>query len=658
MINGDQPERPGPEPDHVPALDQHRLRVQGRQPDARAPSTGAARAPSSTSRPARARTTCTARCSSSSATSRWTRATSSTPRASRSRPFKRHQFGANLGGPIVKNKTFFFVTLRGPAPAAAARLQQRRAERRPAGGGDRSRGAQPAAPHPAPPTRPAPPARPASSGTGTANVDIDQWTGDVNHQLGRRRPPPRATTRTSATSAASRTCRATPSPASATPARSQPPDRHPEPHAHLRAQPGERGALRLQPHQHHVRAQRAGQPGRLRDQQRDHDRGRAAPDHGAGRRPQLRRARRASPRAAPTPPSSSPTRSATSAAAHAFKFGGEYRSFHNINFETNGGTFTYPSLADFQAGRGQRVHGDAGRHRQRRHAEGLRPVRPGQLPGALQPHPGAGLPLRPQRLARPRPTTASCTSIPRASRSSRWARACRDKIYGNKNNYQPRVGVVWDPFGDGRTVGARRLRALERPAGDEPGDADGRQSPTGHAADLHRSGGSIRLDNALTVAQALRAWRPRRVDADFRNPLVQTWNVNVQRELWNNFSAMVGYFGSKGDHLRVSRNLNQFANGRRGPTPGSSADEPHPARHRARQHHRGHEPRLLALQRRSGSRSTSASPAGCQFNGVLHALGVEGHELPELAGRGGAGQHQHRGRLRALGLRRPPPLRA
>ena len=37
---------------------------------------------------------------------------------------------------------------------------------------------------------------------------------------------------------------------------------------------------------------------------------------------------------------------------HALKFGGEYRSFHNINFGTNGGTFTYPSVADFQAGRG------------------------------------------------------------------------------------------------------------------------------------------------------------------------------------------------------------------------------------------------------------------------------------------------------------------
>jgi hypothetical protein len=34
--------------------------------------------------------------------------------------------------------------------------------------------------------------------------------------------------------------------------------------------------------------------------------------------------------------------------------------------------------------------------------------------------------------------------------------------------------------------------------------------------------------------------------------------VNVQREVWRSMTLTVGYFGSKGDHLRIARNLNQF----------------------------------------------------------------------------------------------------
>ena len=39
---------------------------------------------------------------------------------------------------------------------------------------------------------------------------------------------------------------------------------------------------------------------------------------------------------------------------------------------------------------------------------------------------------------------------------------------------------------------------------------------------------------------------------------MQTWNVNVQREFFRNMTFTLGYFGSKGEHLRVSRNVNQF----------------------------------------------------------------------------------------------------
>jgi len=42
---------------------------------------------------------------------------------------------------------------------------------------------------------------------------------------------------------------------------------------------------------------------------------------------------------------------------------------------------------------------------------------------------------------------------------------------------------------------------------------------------------------------------------------VQSWNLNVQRELRSGIVVSVGYVGSKGTHLRISRNINQPVNG-------------------------------------------------------------------------------------------------
>lgn len=54
---------------------------------------------------------------------------------------------------------------------------------------------------------------------------------------------------------------------------------------------------------------------------------------------------------------------------------------------------------------------------------------------------------------------------------------------------------------------------------------------------------------------------------------MQSWNLNAQRELLPDLALMVGYFGSKGTHLRISRNLNQPVNGVR-PFPRLSSSSP------------------------------------------------------------------------------------
>ena len=48
----------------------------------------------------------------------------------------------------------------------------------------------------------------------------------------------------------------------------------------------------------------------------------------------------------------------------------------------------------------------------------------------------------------------------------------------------------------------------------------------------------------------------RPIQWDIETPRVQVWNLNVQRELFANTAVMIGYAGSRGEHLLRSQDVN------------------------------------------------------------------------------------------------------
>jgi hypothetical protein len=72
--------------------------------------------------------------------------------------------------------------------------------------------------------------------------------------------------------------------------------------------------------------------------------------------------------------------------------------------------------------------------------------------------------------------------------------------------------------------------------------------------------GAIGFGNAISLARAA-GLAPQTVDPGYDNAYLQSWNLNVQRELTHDLAIMAGYFGSKGTHLVVRRNINQPING-------------------------------------------------------------------------------------------------
>ena len=66
--------------------------------------------------------------------------------------------------------------------------------------------------------------------------------------------------------------------------------------------------------------------------------------------------------------------------------------------------------------------------------------------------------------------------------------------------------------------------------------------------------GTIRLENAISLAGTA-GLAPQSINHGFDNAYLQSWNLNLQRELTQNLALMAGYFGSKGTHLIIRRNV-------------------------------------------------------------------------------------------------------
>ena len=241
---------------------------------------------------------------------------------------------------------------------------------------------------------------------------------------------------------------------------------------------------------------------------------------------------------------------------HSIKFGGEYRQFFTNGFARDTGRFNFPTVAAFIDGiadsfsiaLGDRSYSISERalglfiqdnYKWRRNLTfelGLR------YDWNMTPT---------ERYERFTVFDVNNDSLVRVGRDI-------DRIYHqNAFNLQPRVGFAWDPFGDQKTA----IRGGNAILADQP--LTSIVTPT--TANPPRGmplafTGAIDFGNALTLAGAA-GLAPQTIDPDYNNPYLQSWNLNVQRELTPNVAVMAGYFGSKATHLVIRRNINQPVNG-------------------------------------------------------------------------------------------------
>jgi hypothetical protein len=241
---------------------------------------------------------------------------------------------------------------------------------------------------------------------------------------------------------------------------------------------------------------------------------------------------------------------------HSLKLGGEFRQFLNNNFRHGTGAFNFPTVAAFIAGTADSFSVTLGSQSSS--------IAQGALGFFVQdnyklrPNLTFELGLRYEWNMTPTERYDRFIIFDPPTVSLIRVGTNIDEVYHQNNkNFQPRVGLVWDPLKDGKTS----VRAAYALSTDQPMTSVVTPTAANPPLAIPLSfTGSVRLDNAINLAGPA-GLAPQSINHDFDNAYLQSWNLNVQREVFRNLALMVGYFGSKGTHLIVRRNINQPLNG-------------------------------------------------------------------------------------------------
>ncbi|HVG18227.1 MAG TPA: TonB-dependent receptor [Blastocatellia bacterium] len=145
-----------------------------------------------------------------------------------------------------------------------------------------------------------------------------------------------------------------------------------------------------------------------------------------------------------------------------------------------------------------------------------------------------------------------------------------DRLYDRDlNNFSPRVGVAWDLNGKGKTV-VRAGWGLFYDTFSQDFFVGQLPFNTFNSGPAYNPVGAAPILFSFSTVEQIRPGVPVftdfldsdvfAVDRRLRTPYVQNYNLNVQRELLKNVVFQVGYVGSKGTKLFRYRDINQPVN--------------------------------------------------------------------------------------------------
>jgi carboxypeptidase family protein/TonB-dependent receptor-like protein len=244
---------------------------------------------------------------------------------------------------------------------------------------------------------------------------------------------------------------------------------------------------------------------------------------------------------------------------HSFRFGGEWRRFYNNNTAKDTGNFAFANMAAFLAGTANTFTVTLG--------DVSSAIAQGALGFFVQdnykmrPNLTFELGFRYDWLMSPTERFDKFVDyVPGANSLVQVNHGIAPVYHTNAQNFQPRLGFAWDPWKDGKTSirGAYAILADQPVTNLVTGNTTNPPFATTVALPANTT---TQLFNATCQvgcnAVPGSTVSPSSSDPEFDNGYIQSWNLNVQREVRQGLAVTVGYYGSKGTHLRLTRNLNQ-----------------------------------------------------------------------------------------------------
>ena len=139
--------------------------------------------------------------------------------------------------------------------------------------------------------------------------------------------------------------------------------------------------------------------------------------------------------------------------------------------------------------------------------------------------------------------------------------AVGDRLWHTQyHNFAPRFGFAWQPFGDSKTVIHSGAGVFYNAFTSGNGILAVFYNPPFRTPQTFTSTNALpitSLENAFPPANAGNSSAPFGVAQNFKTATIFQWTFDIQRQLTPSVVLNVTYFGSQGSHLPLNRNINQ-----------------------------------------------------------------------------------------------------